>query len=50
MRNHNVHSGCNGIGNNYIGIITAVSQQNPGKYPLNQTNSFLAISLRTICM
>ena len=47
-RNHHFHSGGNRVGNDFIRIITAIRQQCFSRYPLNQVNSFFAISSGTL--
>ena len=46
-RNDHFHSGGNSVGNDFIRIITAIRQQGIGRYPLDQMDSFFAISSGT---
>ena len=48
-RNDNFHSGGSSAGNDFIRIITAIRQQRFGRYPLDQMDSFFAISSGTLC-
>jgi|GEM_PF-3397912 len=48
-RNDDLHPDGHGIGNDFVRIITPISQKCICGYPLDQMESFLAISSGTLC-
>ena len=47
--NHDLYPSGSDIGNDFVSIITPVSQQRPCGYSLYQVNSFFAIRSGTLC-
>ena len=47
--NDDLHPGGYGVGNDFVRIITPISQQCFGGYSLDQMDSFFAISSGTLC-
>lgn len=47
--NDDLHPGGHGVGNDFVRIITPISQQCFGGYSLDQMDSFFAISSGTLC-
>ena len=48
-RDDNLHPCGNSVSNDFVRVVTAVCQQRFSRYPLNQMDSFLAISSGTFC-